>query len=98
MLSIMKEAVYSSHLELRLKLRSIHYELPKIIYKTSSERYFDTITKLSIAVDKAAYKGKIRDVAVVYKDSTKEAMLITIHPLKLHQKNSRIKSGRWKKV
>lgn len=92
------EVVYSSHLELRLKLRSINRELPKLIYKTSKERYFDTMTKMSIAVDKAIYKSKKRDIAVTYKETLDKVILITIHPLKPNQKSSRIKLGRWKKL
>ncbi|MBI2050274.1 MAG: hypothetical protein HYT31_00535 [Parcubacteria group bacterium] len=94
----MREVVYSKHLELRLKLRSIHHELPRIIYQTSSERYTDAITQLSVAINKTAYRGKVREVALVYRETAKEARLITIHPLKPGQKNSRIKSGRWKKL
>ena len=87
----MKEILYSSHLELRLELRSINRGLPKLIYQISKERYFDTITKLSIAVDRAVYKDKKRDIAVSYKETSDEIILITIHPLKLNQKTSRIK-------
>jgi len=94
----MKEVIYSKHLELRLKLRSIHRELPRIIYQTSDERYADTITELSVAISKTAYQGKVREVVLVYRETAKEARLVTIHPLKPGQKNSRIKSGRWEKL
>lgn len=92
----MKKITYSHHLQARLLLRKIPADLPRIIYKTSKERYFDTETLLYIAIQKHSYKTKRRDFALVYKEEDKRVMFITIHPLKLNQKISRVKSGRWK--
>jgi hypothetical protein len=48
----MKKIVYSPHLIFRLKLREIPYFLPRKIYQTSKEHYFDTETQKKIAVGK----------------------------------------------
>ncbi|MBI2514772.1 hypothetical protein HYV91_01100 [Candidatus Wolfebacteria bacterium] len=90
--------VYTEHLELRLKLRQIPYGLPKKLYLTAYERYFDRDTQLLIAVKEVKYKNKQREFALIYKRKINEVILITLHPLKPYQKLGRIKSGRWQKV
>lgn len=94
----MKVINYSAHLELRLKLREIPYNLPKNIYKTATEIYFDNETQNFIAVKKVRYKNKIREMALAYNKLPNEILLITIHPLKIYQKISRINSSRWTKI
>jgi hypothetical protein len=94
----MKKILYSSHLILRLKLREIPYSLPKKIYQTSKEHYFDRETGKKIAIGKVRYKNKLREMTVVYEEINEQINLITIHPLKKYQKLSRINSGRWQKL
>ncbi len=94
----MKEIVYASHLEFRLKFRGITYTLPKDIYKTSQERYFDRVTKLLVATKVVRYRNKLREFALVYRENPETALLITIHPLKRYQKINRVQSGRWQKI
>jgi len=94
----MRKIVYSPHLIFRLKLREIPYFLPRRIYQTSKERYFDTETQKKIAVGKARYKNKLREMAVIYEEMNDQIILITVHPLKKYQKLNRIKSGRWQKL
>ena len=92
----MKEICYAEHLELRIKLRDLPYSLPKIIYQTVRERYFDAETQKLIALKHVKYKGKVREFMVAYIEDEERALIITIHPLKEHQKLSRIKSDRWR--
>lgn len=94
----MKKIVYASHLLLRLKLREIPYLLPKKIYQTSNEHYFDKETLKKVAVKEVKFKGKLREMAVIYEETNDQINLITIHPLKNYQKIQRIKSGRWQKI
>jgi len=94
----MRKILYSSHLILRLKLREISHSLPKKIYQNSKEHYFDRETGKKIAIGKAKYKSKLREMAVVYEEINDQINLITIHPLKKCQKISRIRSGRWQKL
>jgi len=94
----MKKIVYSSHLRLRLKLREIPYLLPKEIYQTSKEHYFDKETLKKVAINRVKFKEKLREMAVIYEEINNQINLITIHPLKNYQKISRIKSGRWQKI
>ena len=94
----MKKIIYSSHLILRLKLREIPYLLPKEIYQTSKEHYFDKETLKKVAINRVKFKEKLREMAVIYEEINNQINLITIHPLKNYQKISRIKSGRWQKI
>lgn len=94
----MKKIVYSLHLLFRLKLREIPHSLPKEIYQTSKEHYFDRETLKRVVVKEVKFKGKLRETAVIYDEINGQITLITIHPLKKYQKISRIKSGRWRKL
>lgn len=89
---------YSRHIETRLALRKIEYDLPKRIYETAEERFTDTETGHTIAVMKTVIYGKERDIMVAYKHEDAGVKLLTIHPLKEGQKETRIQSGRWRKI
>ncbi|MBU4251816.1 MAG: hypothetical protein KKC39_04005 [Candidatus Omnitrophica bacterium] len=89
--------IYTSHLEFRLKVRNIHYDLPRKVFKQAKEHYYDNLTKHYIAIHQFEFGGKIRDVALTYDIKNDLVEIITIHPIKPYQKLSRINSGRWKK-
>lgn len=95
---MMKKAFYSEHLKLRLRLRKIPYRLPTEIYQTAKEHYFDKETLNYAAAKKVLFKGKLREMIVVYERENNRVMLITIHPLKMYQKIVRIRSKRWEKI
>lgn len=82
----------------RLKMRGIPYELPRIVYEEGRRRFKDTETDLEIAILRTLYFGKHREVALTYRTYSTYVLLITIHPLKSGQLKNRISSGRWKKV
>ncbi len=48
-----------------------------------------------MAVARARYSGRTRDVMVAFLEKDDEVLLITVHPLKPQQKANRIASGRW---
>jgi len=88
---------YSKHLRDRLSLRKIEYDLPRAIFKQSSERYFDNETGHSIAVMKVKLYNKIREVMVAYVIEGDYVKILTIHAIGENQKENRIESGRWRK-
>jgi hypothetical protein len=94
----MKKIIYFPHLLLCLELREIPYSLPKKIYQTAKEYYFDKETFKRVAVKKVKFKNKLREMALIYEETNGQVNLITIHPLKEYQKVSRIKTGRWPKL
>ncbi len=89
---------YSKHIENRLAIRKIEYDLPKRIYENAEERFIDTDTGHTIAVMKAVIYGKERDIMVAYRYEDVDVKLLTIHPLKDGQKENRIQSGRGRKI
>jgi len=89
---------YSKHIETRISLRKIEYDLPQKIYKDAEERFVDNETGHIIAVKKVIMYGKERDVMVAYEHVDADVKLLTIHPLKEGQKENRIQSGRWRKI
>jgi hypothetical protein len=86
---------YADHLRLRLALRQVPEQLPRRIYQRAKERFFDTVTHHRIAVARARYAGKIREMVVSFEDDGETVTLITIHPLKEQQKTNRINARRW---
>ena len=84
--STKKRVEYSSHLKLKVKIRDIPSNLPKIIYKESKETYLDTETSYHIATKKVMYKNKKRDMIVVFEELADVMRIITIHPLKIIKK------------
>ncbi len=90
--------LYSQHLEKRLQLRNIEYELPETIFNRSNERYLDEETGYLIATITIELYGKIREVMLAYIIEGDYAKLLTIHPLKEGQKEKRVRSGRWRKI
>jgi hypothetical protein len=89
---------YSKHIEQRLRLRGIDYDLPKRIFDQSKERYFDEETGHFIATMKVKLYDEIRDVMIAYVFKEDFVKLLTIHPLKEGQKENRVKTGRWRKT
>jgi len=51
-----------------------------------------------ISIKRHLKKDKLREMAVIYDKLDNQVNIITIHPLKIYQKLSRIKSGRWQKL
>lgn len=84
---------YSKHLEQRLSLRRIDYDLPKRIFDQSRERYIDEQTQYFIATMEIELYNKRREVMVAYEVEKNIARLLTIHPLKEGQEEKRVKSG-----
>ncbi len=89
---------HSEHIKNRLDLRRIENDLPKRVFEEAEERYFDTITGHLIAVMKVDLYNKNREVMVAYVIEKDCAKLLTIHPLKQGQKESRVNTGRWRAI
>ncbi len=92
------KVVYTDHLRLRMRLRGIPAVLPKQIWLEARERYYDRATQHSIAVMSCKVRERVKDYALSYDEKDGAIQLITVHPIKLLQKISRIKTGRWQKL
>jgi dsDNA-specific endonuclease/ATPase MutS2 len=90
-----RRILYADHLRLRLALRQVPEQLPRRIYLRAKERFFDINTRHQVAVARARYAGKMKEMAVSFEDDGEIVTLITIHPLKKQQKTNRINARRW---
>ena len=90
-----KRIRYADHLQFRVALRRIPKHLPRNLYRRTKEVFFDNITGNYVAIGRARYGGKIRDMMVAFVEKDDEITLVTVHPLKPRQKANRVASGRW---
>ena len=81
-----------------MKIRNISHDLPLKVFQEAKEHYYDNITHHCIAINKAEFEGKLRDMAVTYDKKRYAVEIITMHPIRPYQKHGRISSGRWKKI
>jgi len=91
----MVEIVYTNHLKLRLKIRNIPDNYPKIIYDNPEQKFFDTLEKNFIAIKKLKYNERIRNMMIAYEDKKGIIEIITIHPISDEKIINRVMSGRW---
>lgn len=89
---------YTEHLKNRLKLRNIEEAMPRMIVETSGEHFVDVMTGNLVVTGNVELYGKTRNVMVAYVVEDECMYLLTIHPLKDGQKESRIGNGRWRKI
>ncbi|MEK7187350.1 MAG: hypothetical protein AAB691_00710 [Patescibacteria group bacterium] len=89
---------YSDHLRVRITMRGIPENMPRIVFSRAERKFYDTATGLHIALSRMRYFGKLRDLAVTYREEDGDILLITIHPLKAGQLENRLRSGRWKLI
>ena len=90
-----KRIRYSEHLQLRLGLRRIPRHLPRSVYQRARELFYDNRTGNLVAIARARYGGRFREMMVAFSEKKDEVILVTVHPLKPRQKANRIASGRW---
>lgn len=77
---------YSKHIESRLSLRRMDYNLPKRIFEQSKETYIDEETGYFPATMSLALYNKSREVMIAYAMEQDFVKLLTIHPLKRDKK------------
>ena len=72
---------------LRLALRKIPEQLPAEDYTVRKNGSLIQPRSHYVAVARARYAGKIREMAISFEEAGETVILITIHPLKAQQKN-----------
>jgi len=60
----MEEIKYTNHLRLRLGIRRIHSEYPRIIYASPEQMFFDNVEKTNIAIKRLKYNNKVRNMMI----------------------------------
>jgi len=91
----MKKVVYTNHLKLRLYLRKIPLDYPKIIFENPEYIFFDNMEKRNIAIKKLKYNNKLRNIMIAYEEINNIIEIVTIHPISEEKIINRINSRRW---
>ena len=86
---------YTDHLKLRLKIRRIPYDYPKIIFNEPEQKFFDRVEENYIAIKKLRYNNKERNMMIAYEKMDSDVEIITIHPIEEEKIINRIVSRRW---
>lgn len=89
------EIYYTNHLKLRLKIRKIPEEYPKIIYENADQKFFDNVENTNIAIKRLKYNKKLRNMMIAYAMKDNKIEIITIHPISNEKIINRTLSGRW---
>lgn len=93
----MVRITYTDHLKLRLGVRKIPEDYPKIIYTNPDQKFFDNLEGTYIAIKRLKYNQKLRKMMIAYEKKNEEVEIITIHPITDEKIINRIMSGRWEK-
>lgn len=93
----MDGAKYTDHLKLRLKIRKIPFDYPKMIYENPEQSFFDNIEGTSIRIKRLKYNNKLRNMMIAYETKGDKAEIITIHPISDEKIINRMISERWTK-
>jgi hypothetical protein len=90
-----KPVRYSDHLEDRLVLRHIERGLPERIIRQAQRSFTDTATGYRIAVATVVYRGADHLMMVVFEETEREIIAVSIHPLEERDVERKIRNGRW---
>lgn len=93
----MVNIVYTEHLKLRLRVRKIPYEYPRVIYGNPDQKFFDELEKTSIAIKRLKYNKELRNMMIAYEVKDEKVEIVTIHPITDEKIINRTISGRWTK-
>ena len=85
----------AQHLEERLELRRIPRDLPEQVIRRPERTFTDMATGYSIVVSHVPYRGASRLMMVVFEETDREMIAVTMHPLDEHDVQSKVRSGRW---
>ena len=85
----------SRHFQERQALRGLPHGIAEEIFDSANERFYDTLTEMSVAVKSVEFRGRRRWIAPAYAVTEQAVTFVTLHPLGDTQLANRISSGRW---
>jgi hypothetical protein len=90
-----KDVEYTDHLKLRLRIRKIPEDYPKLIYENPDQHFFDNLEGVQISVKRLKYGGKLRNMMIAFEEKGDAVKIITVHPISDDKISNRIMGGRW---
>lgn len=67
------------------------------LFRDADSYYYDHLRGRFVAVKRAYFKGRERDIALVYETDDNGIVFVTITMLKEGQQQNRVSSGRWER-
>ncbi len=86
---------FTDHLKVRLHIRRVPEDYPRLVYQEPEERYYDTEEGRFIAIKRLFYNGKVRPMMIAYEEGDSVAVIVTIHPMTEEKIVNRLIRARW---
>lgn len=90
--------IYTKHLRKRIIERRFPYKYPRLIYRQSKDKYYDSLEGSLNAVLDLKYNRKIRKINIAFHEDKGNVIIRTIHIIGSIQITNRVKAGRWTKL
>ena len=89
------EIIYRPHFRLRMRQREFPDGFGEMLLRDADNYYYDTEEDTSIAVKRVRFKGRERDIALIFSAEGSAIAFISIFPLKVGELRRKIQMGKW---
>ena len=90
-----REITYRQHFRIRMQQREFPDGFGEMLLRDADSYHYDTEEHTSIAVKRVRFKGRERDVALVFSVEGSVVVFISIFPLKAGEVRRKIQMGKW---
>lgn len=91
------EISYLRHFVDQRAVREFPDGFAETMFRNADNHYYDRLTERFVAVKRTHFKGRERDIALVYEIEDDSIVFVTITLLKERQQQNRVLSGRWER-
>ena len=91
------EILYLRHFNEQKAVREFPDGFAETLFRNADSYYYDRVTGRFVAVKRAYFKGRERDIALAYEIESDVIVFVTITLLKERQQQNRVSSGRWER-
>ena len=89
--------VYLRHFTEQKQVREFPDGFAEMLFRNADNHYYDRLRGRFVAVKRAYFKGRERDIALVYEIEDYAIVFVTMTLLKERQQLNRVSSGRWER-
>ncbi|MCY3544282.1 MAG: hypothetical protein OXI16_07245 [Chloroflexota bacterium] len=89
------EITYRPHFRLRMRQREFPDGFGEMLLRDADNYYYDTQENTSVAVKRVPFKGRERDIALIFSVEGSAIAFISIFPLKLGELRRKTQMGKW---
>lgn len=89
------QITYRPHFGIRMRQREFPDGFGEMLLRDADNYYYDTQGDTSVAVKRLHFKGRKREVALIYSVEGDEIAFVSIFPLKSGELRRKIRRGRW---